>query len=241
MEDIILVGFGGHAESMADTIEQAGDYRIAGYTDQEPEETGQRYPWLGTDDCLPRYYMQGIRHACICVGYLGKGDIRDRLYAGLKKMGFCLPTIVDKSAVIGKDVKIGEGTFIGKNAVVNAGSRIGKMCIVNSGAVLEHGNRIGDFSHIAVHAVLCGNVCVSDHSFIGANATVLQGIKIGRKAIIGAGTLIRKQVEDDSMVYSKQVQEKILQGGRKGSALNYQNRYFWIIVFTGTAHKGVQL
>ncbi len=30
MEDIILVGFGGHAKSVADTIEQSGQFHIAG-------------------------------------------------------------------------------------------------------------------------------------------------------------------------------------------------------------------
>ena len=34
MEDIILVGFGGHAKSVADTIEQSGQFHIAAHTDR---------------------------------------------------------------------------------------------------------------------------------------------------------------------------------------------------------------
>ena len=33
MEDIVIVGFGGHAKSIADCIERMGKYRIVGYTD----------------------------------------------------------------------------------------------------------------------------------------------------------------------------------------------------------------
>lgn len=33
MENILLVGYGGHAKSIADCIERQGIYKIAGYTD----------------------------------------------------------------------------------------------------------------------------------------------------------------------------------------------------------------
>ena len=33
MEDIIIVGYGGHAKSVADVIERQKQYKIAGYTD----------------------------------------------------------------------------------------------------------------------------------------------------------------------------------------------------------------
>ena len=38
MEDIILVGFGGHAKSVINSIEKAGQYIIIGYTDMEPNK-----------------------------------------------------------------------------------------------------------------------------------------------------------------------------------------------------------
>lgn len=33
MKDIILIGFGGHAKSVIDSIEGLGEYNIVGYTD----------------------------------------------------------------------------------------------------------------------------------------------------------------------------------------------------------------
>lgn len=35
---IILVGFGGHARSVADSIELKGEYRVIGYTDLQKTE-----------------------------------------------------------------------------------------------------------------------------------------------------------------------------------------------------------
>ena len=193
MKDILIVGYGGHAGSIADAIEQAGKYHIVGYTDIARSDSAG-YQWLGTDDMLEVYYKAGIVNVAIGIGYLGHGKTRDRLYATVKKIGYQLPAIVDKSAVIAKDVCIGEGTFIGKGAVINTGARIGKMCIINSGAVVEHGNCIGDFSHVAVGAILCGGVQIGEHAFIGAGATVIQGIRIGKGCFVSAGNIVIKDL-----------------------------------------------
>ena len=39
MDDIILVGYGGHGKSVADCIERTKKYRIVGYTDLEQQES----------------------------------------------------------------------------------------------------------------------------------------------------------------------------------------------------------
>ena len=36
MDKIILIGYGGHAESMADSIQQSHQFEIVGYTDSSP-------------------------------------------------------------------------------------------------------------------------------------------------------------------------------------------------------------
>lgn len=189
MEDIIIVGYGGHAKSVIDCIERQKKYNIIGYTD-EIDRRG-RYPYLGTDDVLQEYYNRGTQNAAICIGYLGKGNVREALYEKTKKIGYRLPIIVDPSAIISETAEITEGTFIGKGAIVNAEAKIGKMSIINTKALIEHECVVGDFVHIAVGAVLCGQVKVGIASFIGANATVIQCQEIGDRRIIPAGMTVR--------------------------------------------------
>lgn len=189
MEDIILVGFGGHAKSVADCIEKQRLFRIIGYTDLE--ERKSLYPYLGTDQELPKYYEQGIRNAAVGVGYLGKGYAREKLFEMLKSIGYTLPVVQDPSAIVSSSASIGEGTFIGKRAVVNADALIGNMVIINTMALIEHECVVEDFSHIAVAAVLCGQVCVGKAAFVGANATVIQERRIGSRQIVPAGVIIR--------------------------------------------------
>lgn len=205
MEDIILVGFGGHARSIVDCIERGRKYRIAGFTDIGLVKEYRGYPCLGGDDVLAQYFEQGVRNAFIAVGYLGEGAVRDRLYKTLKEIGYRLPVITDDSAVIAADATLGEGTFVGKCAVVNAAASVGRMCIVNTGAIVEHEDRIGDFTHISVGTVLCGNVTVGDHCFVGANATVIQGITVGNCCVVGAGSLVHRDVPKNSRVVGARI------------------------------------
>lgn len=198
MERILILGMGGHAKSIVDSIERENKYEIAGYVINASEDSAcvEKYPVLGCDDNLQELFLSGIHNAVVGVGFLGDGDLRNQLYRKLKDIGYELPAICDPSAIIASGVSIGEGTFIGKGAILNADTNIGKMCIVNTGAIIEHDCAIGDFSHVSVGAVLCGGVNVGMNTFVGANATVVQERSIGDRTIIGAGAVVVRDVEE---------------------------------------------
>lgn len=189
MEKIIIAGYGGHGKSVADCIERSGIYRIMGYTDTEPRTS--RYAYLGTDDVLETYFNQEVVCAAVGIGYMGKGNVREKLYGRLKAIGYHLPIISDPSSVISDTALIGEGSFVGKGAVVNAEAVVGKMAIINTMALVEHECVVEDYSHVAVAAVLCGQVKVGEAAFIGANATVIQGRTVEPHRIVPAGTTVR--------------------------------------------------
>ena len=131
MEDIVLVGFGGHAKSVADCVERQNEYNIAGYTDRQDNHSNYKY--LGTDDNLEELFNLGIKNAVICIGFLGKGDIREKLYCRLKEIGFNLPSVIDPTAIVAHSAIVREGTFIGKNAIINAEA---KACLIGANATI---------------------------------------------------------------------------------------------------------
>lgn len=205
MEDIILLGIGGHAHSVVDSIEQSGKYHIVGFLDREEQKDiwYKDYKVIGTDDMLQVLYKQGIRNAFVTVGYMGMGNIRQKLYTRIKEIGFQIPNIIDNTAIVAQNVLLGEGNFIGKRVIVNAGAQIGNMCILNSASVIEHDCRVADFSHIAVGSVLCGGVRVGKSTLIGANSVIIQEVLIGNEVVIGAGSTIIKNVADNTVKYGK--------------------------------------
>ena len=44
-----------------------------------------------------------------------------------------------------------------------------------------------------------GKITIKDNCFIGARSTILPGVTIGPNSIVGAGSLVRKDVEPDSV------------------------------------------
>lgn len=202
MEQLLMLGFGGHAKSMLDTIWQANKYHVLGALDCK-EKVGLAYnacKVIGTDELLEKYYKQGIKNVVIGIGYMGEENVRARLYEKVKRIGFYVPAIVDQTAIIAKDVRIGEGAYIGKGAIVNADTDIGEMSIINTGAQVDHECIVGGFSHVAVGAVLAGNVVVNSHSFVGAGSVIREGIKVGCNAIIGAGSVVIRDIENNCKV-----------------------------------------
>lgn len=195
MTDIILIGGGGHAKSVADSVKRLGIYNIKGIVTKDKEEWDE-YTWLGDDEKLQDIYDSGVMTAALAIGYLGRGRIRRAVFDRLKKIGFAVPAIIDPSAIVSIDAAAEEGSFIGKGAIVNIGAHIGKASIINSGAIIEHECRVGDFSHIAVGARLCGRVDVGEDSFVGAGATVIQCINIGNGVTIGAGSTVLSDIGD---------------------------------------------
>lgn len=197
MERLLILGMGGHARSVVDSIRQMNQYEVVGFVDKEASNDYDviQMQYLGTDNDLQELFDAGIRYAVIGIGYLGRSTTRNILSDKLNKIGYSLPTIIDPSAMIAEDVMIGEGTFIGKGAIINTNVHVGKMCIINSGAVIEHDCEVGDFSHISVGSIMCGGVIVGKSTFVGANSTIIQEIKIGNECIVGAGTVVTKNVE----------------------------------------------
>jgi sugar O-acyltransferase (sialic acid O-acetyltransferase NeuD family) len=192
MQDVLLIGGGGHCRSVIDVIELTGKYRIYGIIDVR-EKVGQEvlgYKIIGTDEDLAKY-RNDVELAFITVGFINSVDLRIKIYGKLKQLNFKLPVIISPLAYVSKHSFIEEGTIVMHNAIINAGAKVGKNCIVNTKALIEHDAIIGDFCHISTGAIINGGVIVGKSSFIGSNATTKQYIKIPEHSFIKAGTVVK--------------------------------------------------
>ena len=68
----------------------------------------------------------------------------------------CYTNVISKTAVIGIEVKMGDGIFIGEAAYVGPEVVVGNNTIINTGSIVEHETRIGAYVHIATNATVCG-------------------------------------------------------------------------------------
>ena len=197
---LLLLGGGGHCRSVLDSILSLGVYSDIGIVLPDNAEVSGAYV-VGTDRDLPTLFQQGWTNAFITVGSVGNTALRRKLFGLIKQVGFHVPSIIDRTAALAKDIQIGEGCFVGKNAVVNTGAILGCCAIVNTGAVIEHDCVVGDFSHISSGAVLCGQVTIGHDTHIGAGAVVRQQIAIGNGVMIGLGSVVVKNIPDGATAY----------------------------------------
>jgi sugar O-acyltransferase (sialic acid O-acetyltransferase NeuD family) len=206
---IILVGGGGHCKSCIDVIEQAGTFQIAGIVDV-PGKLHQKilsYEIIATDEDFPRLVKE-YPNFLITVGQILSPEKRITLFDNLKQMGTRFPVIVSPLAHISRHARVGEGTIVMHHALINAGACIGKNCIVNTKALIEHDAVIGDHCHISTAAVINGGAHIEKHTFIGSNVMTKEYVTVGECSIIGAGSVVTKNILQDSTVMGASVKAK---------------------------------
>ena len=191
MNDIILIGGGGHCKSVIDVIEQEGRFEIVGIVDK-PELLGSNvlgYSVIGNDsdlDSLAKKYQ----YALITVGQIKSPLLRIKLFDLATEAGFILPSIISPNAYVSKYASIGNGVIIMHNALVNVSASIGDNCIINSKALIEHNCLISKHCHISTNTVINGGVTVKPGCFIGSGAITKESITIGENSFIKAGSLV---------------------------------------------------
>lgn len=190
MEDIILIGGGGHCSSVIDVIEQQGIYRVAGIVDLK-EKLGEEnlgYKVIGNDDDLPTIARE-YKNFFITLGQLRTPLRRTELFQFMCELGLNLPVIISPHAYVSKHACIGKGTVVMHMAQVNANAAIGNNCIINSKALIEHDAVVGNHCHIATGAIINGGVQVGTGSFVGSGTVTKQYITIPDMSFIKANTL----------------------------------------------------
>ncbi len=196
MEEIVVIGGGGHAKVLLSILRKLKNYRILGYTDQMNLGDLLGAPYLGGDEILGSLKAARFRlNAAIGVGQIGLGRHRERIESSLHSLELAFPSIVSPGAIVNEGVSLAEAVVVMDGAVISCGSSIGRGAILNTNSTVEHDVRIADWVHIAPGATISGGVNVGRFSIIGAGATVIQGINIASDCIVGAGaTVVRDLV-----------------------------------------------
>ena len=87
------------------------------------------------------------------------------------------------------------------NSICHSSSKIGEGTQVMAGAVIQMGNNIGSHSVINTSASVDHDCTLGKYSFIGPNATLCGGVTIGECSFIGAGSVVTKDIPDNSTAY----------------------------------------
>ena len=193
MIKLAIIGCGGHGKVVADIAEKLG-YDVS-FFDDDLEKQKKNTVLGNFKSLLSNNDFEN------CFVAIGDNKIRSEHLYKLKEASKKMLSLIDPSAIIAKDVLIGDGSVIMPNVSINSGAQIGEGAIVNTSAVIEHDCLIGDYAHICPGAVIAGNVKIGDASQVGINASLIPGLIIGDNVSIGAGSVILQNVSPNSVVY----------------------------------------
>ncbi len=109
--------------------------------------------------------------------------------------------VAPNATLLGKKLRVGEGTWIGFYCLIDAQLaelKIGKQCDISSGA------------HIYTHSThlrctergekVVGPVTLGDHVFVGANSVILPDTKVGHHSIVGALAVVQGEFPPYSLI-----------------------------------------
>ena len=133
---------------------------------------------------------------------------------------------IENKVTIGPYARIRPGTHL------MSGVRIGnfvetKKSKIKSNSKVNHLSYIGDSeigknTNIGAGTITCNydgvkknKTIISDNVFIGSNSSLVAPVKIKKKSIVGAGSVITKDVKENSLALERSEQEEIENYKRK--------------------------
>ena len=192
---ILMLGAGGHAESLLATLKALG---LSAGGSIRPGNGGAQLrpdplPWLGDDEFLSR--LDRRKFLLINgIGSVADLTLRRTVFERFRAEGFTFLSVAHPSAIVEEDVLLGEGAQVMAGVILQTGVRIGANSIVNTGAIVDHGCEIGEHVHLAPGVRLSGNVRIGHSAHVGTGATIIQGVKIGAAALVAAGAVVTADV-----------------------------------------------
>lgn len=188
-KQLIVLGFGGHARSVADVAIAMG-YETLVFVDEHAREGEMflNFPVL-------KFFTPDDPKAWCAFPASGNGLVRQKQSELIEQQGWQLVSLIAPSATLGVACSLGDGVFVGQHGHIGPMAKVGRGSIINSGAVVEHECSVGEWAHVSVNATMAGRSCLGDFSMLGAGATVIDGLSVVGHVTVGAGAVVHKPID----------------------------------------------
>ena len=202
MKNLVIIGAGGFGREMFGAAREAlgfgARFRIKGFLDGNPAALDgfSGYPSIIG---APETYK--VEADDVFITALGSIASRRRCAGMIEQRGGTFIPIVHRSASLGPNVVVGDGSFIAHNVVLTADVKVGRHACVFHGTVIVHDTTLADFTHVYSLVSIGGGVSIGKGAEVFPGARVVPRIKIGAGAIVGIGSAAVRDVDSDITVF----------------------------------------
>ena len=199
MKEIYIYGAGGHGRVILDIVRNMG-MKVGGFLDSDSKKHGKfvnNERVLGDLSIVSQLIKE---RECLFVVGVGDNKSRKEIYLEIKRRGGDIVNVIHPSAVVAKDVNLGEGIVIASGAIVCSSAAIGNNSIINTGSIIEHDNLIGEHVHISPGVTLAGGINIESGVWVGLGVTIIEHKTIGKNSKVGAGSVVIDNVPDNFLV-----------------------------------------
>jgi carbonic anhydrase/acetyltransferase-like protein (isoleucine patch superfamily) len=109
---------------------------------------------------------------------------RFELMGMMKSLGFKMPPLVCRGAVVAVSAQVGENSWIGSGALVSMDANIGFNCVVGAGANIGSGAKVGNSAWLAPGVMVGAASRVGAHSILGMGVLVQDGVQVGKQCVL---------------------------------------------------------
>jgi acetyltransferase EpsM len=199
----IIYGAGGHARVVLDAA-RLSDWAPEFIIDDNPVQSNLfGVPVIQTSD---RRWKK-IKKFKFLVA-IGQNNIRRTIYNKLIEQGGIPSSIIHPSAIVSAYAQVGKGTVVMAGVAVNSGAVIGDNVILNTTCSVDHDCQIEDHVHLSPGTHIAGTVKVGNLSMIGTGSSIIPGITIGKNVVVGAGSVVIRDLPDNSLAFGNPARQK---------------------------------
>lgn len=196
MKRIVIIGAGDGGRIISELAKQQG-FKILGFIDDNKKlqkKLVNGYKVIGTSNDLRKFPGMGF------VVVIGTDmQARNRLFETALRARLKPVNIIHQSVIVDKTAKIGQGVIISVGCIIGSFTEVKDNVLLFAGTILEHDCHIG--KNVCCSArVSMGRVSVGENTFLGINSCVLPGVVIGKNVIVGAGSVVLKDIPDNTVV-----------------------------------------
>ncbi len=203
MRNVLIFGASGHGSVVLDILERSEEFQPVGFVDsfikKGTEKNGYRV--LGSEfDLLHILEKHNVYGGIVAVG---DNWVRRRLVRLIQRLapGFVFINAIHPSAILGRNVVLGQGNVVMPGVIVNSNASIGDHCILNTRCSMGHDGVMSSYSSLAPGVCCGGNLFLGTGTVISLGSKIIENITIGPWSLVGAGSLVLNDIPEKVVAF----------------------------------------